>query len=255
MFTTGLSPLLTGAFTTLTLMISIPSGIFFLNWLATIWKGNIRLATPMLFSLGVIVTFGVGGLTGLHLGAVSTDIMLHNSYFVVGHFHLTMAVASLLGAFAGTYYWFPKMFGRMLDEKLGKVHFWVTFICVLFIFCGMFFVGYSGMHRRLYNPYEYEYLKATLSLNRYIGFAVFLAFAAQFLFLYNFVTSLRKGKVAERNPWDVGTLEWLPPTPIPHHNFDNIPVVYNGPHEFSHPKLTGRDWIDQTEYAEGISTT
>lgn len=254
MFTTGMSPLLTGAFTTLTLLISIPSGIFFLNWLGTIWKGRIQLATPMLFSLGVVLTFGIGGLTGLHLGAVSTNILLHNTYFVVGHFHLTMAVAALLGAYAAIYFWFPKMFGRMLDEKLGKIHFWTSIIPIFVIFVGMFFVGYAGMHRRIYNPYEYEYLKPLLGLNRYIGLAVAIAFFAQFIFFYNFFKSMFFGKIAERNPWNVGTLEWIAETPVPHHNFDTIPVVYNGPHEFSHPKVTDRDWISQTEFIEGVST-
>ncbi len=254
MFTTGMSPLLTGAFTTLTLLISIPSGIFFLNWLGTIWRGKIQLHTPMLFSLGVIITFGIGGLTGLHLGAVSTNLILHNSYFVVGHFHLTMAVAALLGAFAATYFWFPKMFGRMLDEKLGKIHFWLTLLPILYIFIGQMVAGYAGMHRRIYNPYEYNYLKPLLGLNIYIGLAVFLVFFAQFLFLYNFIKSMRSGAIAESNPWKIGTLEWTTPTPIPHHNFDTIPVVYNGPHEFSNPKVTGRDWLSQTEYVEGIST-
>jgi cytochrome c oxidase subunit 1 len=253
MFTTGMSPLLTGAFTTLTLLISIPSGIFFLNWLGTIWRGRIQLTVPMLFSLGVVITFGIGGLTGLHLGAVGTNILLHNTYFVVGHFHLTMAVAALLGAFAAVYFWFPKMFGRMMDEKLGRIHFWLSIIPILIIFIGMFFVGYAGMHRRIYNPYEYEYIKPMLGLNRYIGLAVLIAFLAQFIFYYNFFKSMFYGKVAERNPWKVGTLEWIPETPVPHHNFDTIPVVYNGPHEFSHPKVTDRDWISQTEFVEGVS--
>ncbi len=254
MFTTGMSPLLTGAFTTLTLLISIPSGIFFLNWLGTIWRGNIRLHTPMLFCLGVIITFGIGGLTGLHLGAVTTNLMLHNTYFVVGHFHLTMAVAALLGAFAGFYYWFPKMFGRMLSERLGKIHFWLSIIPILYIFIAQMVAGYAGMHRRIYNPYEYEYLKPLFGINLYIGIAAFIVFFAQFLFLYNFIYSMKKGEVASSNPWEVGTLEWQTPTPVPHHNFDTIPVVHNGPHEFSHPKLTGRDWVSQTEYVEGIST-
>lgn len=255
MFTTGMSPLLTGAFTTLTLLISIPSGIFFLNWLGTLWRGRIQLHTPMLFSLGVVTTFGIGGLTGLHLGAVSTNLLLHNTYFVVGHFHLTMAVAALLGAFAAVYFWFPKMFGRMLNERWGKWHFWLSIIPILYTFIGMFFVGYAGMHRRIYNPYEYEYLKPLLGLNRYIGLAVLIAFSAQFIFLYNFIYSLIKGPIADRNPWGVGTLDWVPPTPIPHHNFDIIPTVYNGAHEFSHPNSPpGKDWIGQNEFVEGVST-
>ena len=142
----------------------------------------------------------------------------------------------------------------MLDERLGKIHFWFSLIPILFIFCGMFLVGYAGMHRRIYNPYEYEYLKPLLGLNRYIGYAVATVFFAQFVFLYNFVKSMIKGEVAPSNPWNVGTLDWLPPTPIPHYNFETIPVVHTGPHEFSHPLLKGRDWISQTEYLEGVST-
>lgn len=254
MFTTGMSPLLTGAFTTLTLLISIPSGIFFLNWLGTLWRGNIQMRTPMLFSLGVVVTFGIGGLTGLHLGAVPTDLLLHNTYFVVGHFHLTMAVAALLGTFAGLYFWYPKMFGRMMSEKLGKIHFWTSILPIMVIFCGMFVAGYNGMHRRIYNPYEYNFLQHLLMLNRYISLAAFLAFASQGIFFFNFFYSMKKGAKAPANPWNVGTLEWTIDSPAPYYNFKQIPVVYTGPHEFSHPKLGGeRDWIAQTEYLEGIS--
>jgi cytochrome c oxidase subunit 1 len=254
MFTTGMSPLLTGAFTTMTLLISIPSGIFFLNWLGTIWRGSIRLNTVMLFSLGLVITFGVGGLTGLHLGAVPTNLLLHNTYFVVGHFHLTMAVAALLGTLAATYFWFPKMFGRMMDERLGKIHFWTTFIPILYIFCGMFVVGYAGMHRRIYNPYEYNFISHLIYMNRYISIAAFIAFFSQLIFVFNLVKSIKSGAVASANPWEVGTLEWTISSPPPFHNFDKIPVVHNGPHEFSHPKLQGRDWISQTEYLDGVST-
>ena len=253
MFTTGLSPLLTTAFTTLTLLISIPSGIFFLNWLGTIWRGSIELTVPMLFTLGTVFTFGLGGLTGLHLGAVSTNMLLHNTYFVVGHFHLTMAVASLLGSYAGVYFWFPKMFGKMLDDKLGKIHFWFSIVPIVYIFCTMFVLGYAGMHRRIYNPYEYAYMRHLLGLNRYIGVAVALVFTTQFVFLFNFVKSIIKGTKASANPWNVGTLEWQTPSPPPHHNFDVIPTVFNGPHEYSNPKHTAKDWINQNEWIDGVS--
>lgn len=253
MFTTGLSPLLTSAFTTLTLLISIPSGIFFLNWLGTIWKGSIRLHTPMWFSLGTVFTFGLGGLTGLHLGAVGTNVLLHNTYFVVGHFHLTMAASSLLGAFAATYFWFPKMFGRMLNEKLGKWHFWLSVIPIVYVFTTMFVLGYAGMHRRIYNPYEYSYLRHLLNLNRYIGIMAATVILAQLIFAYNFFWSIFKGPKAGNNPWEVGTLEWTIPSPPAHHNFDVIPTVYNGAHEYSNPKMTKKDWIGQDEFVEGVS--
>lgn len=253
MFTTGLSPLLTSAFTTLTLLISIPSGIFFLNWLGTLWRGSIVFNVPMYFTLGTVFTFGLGGLTGLHLGAVATNVLLHNTYFVVGHFHLTMAVAALLGSFAGVYFWFPKMFGRMMSERLGKIHFWMTFIPVVYIFCTMFILGYAGMHRRIYNPYEYTFLQHLMGLNRYISIAAFIAFFGQFLFVWNFVKSWRSGAKASNNPWNVTTLEWTIPSPPPHHNFDKDPVVYQGPHEFSNPKMKDRDFIMQNEFVEGVS--
>ncbi len=253
MFTTGMSPLLTGAFTTLTLMISIPSGIFFLNWLGTIWRGRLQLNTTMWFSIGVVITFGIGGLTGLHLGAVSSNILLHNTYFVVGHFHLTMAVAALLGAYAAVYFWFPKMFGRMLSERLGKIHFWFTLLPILVIFCGMFFAGYAGMHRRIYNPYEYTYLQHLLSLNKMISWAAATVFYAQFLFMFNFVKSMYWGEKAGANPWKVGTLEWTIPSPPVHYNFEEIPVVNHGPHEFSNPKVKNKDWVGQTEPADVLA--
>lgn len=253
MFTTGLSPLLTSAFTTLTLLISIPSGIFFLNWLGTLWKGDLKLNTSMWFALGVVFTFGLGGLTGLHLGAVATNIILHNTYFVVGHFHLTMAVAALLGAYAGVYFWFPKMFGRMMNERLGTWHFWLTFTPVVFIFMAMMVLGYAGMHRRIYNPYEYNYLRHLIGLNQAVSIAAAITGFSQLIFVWNIFHSMFKGAIAPANPWGVGTLEWTISSPPPFHNFDKIPPVYNGPHEFSNPAMTARDFIYQTEYIEGVS--
>jgi cytochrome c oxidase subunit I len=253
MFTTGLSPLLTSAFTTLTLLISIPSGIFFLNWLGTLWRGSIHFTVPMLFAVGMVFTFGLGGLTGLHLAAVSTNLLLHNTYFVVGHFHLTMAASSLLASYGAIYFYFPKMYGRMMNTRLGQVHFWASFLPIVYIFMMMMVAGYAGMHRRIYNPYEYNYLQHLLRLNQYIGIAVAIAFSAQFVFVYNYFVSRKKGSVSGPNPWKLGTLEWTIPSPAPYYNFDKIPTVFNGPHEFSHPKVTDRDFIRQDEYIEGIS--
>ncbi len=253
MFTTGLSPLLTSAFTTLTLLISIPSGIFFLNWLGTLWRGSIQFKVPMLFTMSVVFTFGLGGLTGLHLGAVTTNVMLHNTYFVVGHFHFTMAVAALLGGYAGVYFWFPKMFGRMMDEKLGKWHFWLSVVPIVVLFMAMMVAGYAGMHRRIYNPYEYNYLKHLLPINIVASVSAFIAGAAQLIFVWNFFRSMYKGAVASANPWGVGTFEWSIPSPAPHYNFDRIPSCHNGPHEFSNPAMKDRDFIYQNEYVEGVS--
>jgi cytochrome c oxidase subunit I len=248
MFTTQMSPLLTQTFMTMTMTISIPSAIFFANWLGTIWKGSIRFHTPMLFSLGVVFVFGLGGLTGLYLGTVTTDLYLHDTYFVVGHFHYTMAASVLLGGFAAIYFWFPKMFGRMLNETLGKIHFWITMIGLNGVFFGMMIVGYAGMHRRLYNPFVYDFLHKLVPINTFISLSAFLMGAGQLFFVFNFIYSLLKGPKASANPWEVGTLEWTIPSPAPHYNFKEIPTVKCGPHEYGNPNLkNGRDFQYQTE--------
>lgn len=247
MYTTQMSPLLTQSFMLLTMTISIPSAVFFANWLGTIWKGSIRFHTPMLFALGVVFVFGLGGLTGLYLATVSTDLYLHDTYFVVGHFHYTMAASVLLGGFAGTYFWFPKMFGRMLNERLGKIHFWITMFGLNGVFMGMMIIGYAGMHRRIYNPFVYEFLHKLIPLNMFVTISALVMGFAQIIFVYNFIHSMYKGKVASQNPWEVGTLEWTIPSPAPHYNFLEIPVVRCGPHEYGNPNVKGKDFQYQTE--------
>lgn len=247
MYSTQMSPLLTQSFMMLTMTISIPSAVFFANWLGTLWKGSIRFQTPMLFSLGVVFVFGLGGLTGLYLATVSTDLYLHDTYFVVGHFHYTMAASVLLGGFAATYFWFPKMFGRMMNETLGKWHFWISMIGLNGIFMGMMVIGHAGMHRRIYNPFVYEFLQNLIPLNMFITISALTMGAAQLFFVYNFVHSMFKGPIATQNPWEVGTLEWTIPSPAPHYNFKEVPVVKCGPHEFGNPNLSGKDFQYQTE--------
>ncbi|MBP9681470.1 MAG: cbb3-type cytochrome c oxidase subunit I [Bacteriovorax sp.] len=248
MYTTQMSPLLTQTFMMMTMTISIPSAVFFANWLGTIWKGSIRFQTPMLFSLGVVFVFGLGGLTGLYLATVSTDLYLHDTYFVVGHFHYTMAASVLLGGFAATYFWFPKMFGRMMNETLGKIHFWISMAGLNGIFMGMMIIGYAGMHRRIYNPFVYDFMQKLIPINMFITLSALLMGFGQLFFVYNFIYSMIKGPKATQNPWEVGTLEWEIPSPAPHYNFDVIPVVKCGPHELGNPNLkTGRDFQYQTE--------
>ncbi len=247
MYSTQMSPLLTQSFMMLTMTISIPSAVFFANWLGTLWKGSIRFDTPMLFSLGVVFVFGLGGLTGLYLATVSTDLYLHDTYFVVGHFHYTMAASVLLGGFAGTYFWFPKMFGRMMNERLGKIHFWISMVGLNGIFMGMMVIGHAGMHRRIYNPFVYEFLQNLIPLNMFITISALTMGAAQIVFVYNFIHSMYKGPIASQNPWEVGTLEWTIPSPAPHYNFKDIPVVRCGPHEYGNPNLVGKDFQYQTE--------
>ena len=254
MFTTGMNPMLGKAFMILTLIISAPAELLFLNWLHTIWRGSNRLATPMLFTLGVVFVFALGGLTGLYLATISTDLYLHDTMFVVGHFHLTMAAASFLGSFAAIYYWFPKMFGRMLGERLGKWHFWLSVVFITLLFVGQLVVGYAGQPRRLWDPHQYGFLKHLAPLNRWTSYFGFALGAAQVLFIWNFFANVFRKANAEPNPWRVGTLEWTVSSPPPPHNFDEIPTVLRGPHEFANPEVErrlGRDWIAQTEPDEG----
>jgi len=248
MFTTGLSAMLGESFMLLTMIISVPGEILFFNWLHTIWKGSLRMHPPMLFSLGLIFVFGLGGLTGIYLATISTDIYLHDTYFVVGHFHLTMAASALFGAFAGVYFWFPKMFGRMMNPLLGKIHFWASIIPITVVFCTMFVSGYAGMPRRYYDHTSAEYLRDIQHLNEFTTLWAFLLGAGQLVFAWNFIRSRWWGAKASDNPWEVGTLDWTTPTPVPHYNFKEIPTVVTGPHEFSNPRLgPDRDWIPQTE--------
>jgi cytochrome c oxidase subunit 1 len=253
MFLTGMSPLLGEGFMLFTLLISAPSMVVVLNWVLTVWRGSIRFDTPMLFALGTAFVFGVGGLTGLFLGDISMDLYLHDTMFVVGHFHFTMAAASFMGSMTGVYFWFPKMFGRRLDERLGKAHFWFTLIGLTVVFGGQLLAGYAGQQRRLFDPFQYDFIESLRGLNRWTSYFAFALFTGQFLFVVNFFGTLlgKRPATAEANPWEVTTLEWsATSSPPPFHNFDRIPEVVRGPHEFSNPevlRLTGRDFAGQAE--------
>ena len=247
MYTTGMSPLLGKSFMFLTLLISIPSAMFFLNWLGTMWKGSIHFTSPMLFSIGVIWVFGLGGLTGLYNATITADIYLHDTMFVVGHFHYTLAASVMFGSFAAIYFWFPRMFGRKLDSRLGKIHFWGTFISINFVFFNMMVLGYAGHHRRIYNPSEYSFLEPLTGLNEWISIFSFLLGAFQVVFLINMVWSMFKKERSPQNPWKASTLEWTMAYPIPHGNFEATPLVYHGPHEYSRPDIKDRDWLGQNE--------
>ena len=252
MFTTGLSPMLGESFMLLTMIISVPAEILFFNWLHTLWKGNLRLEVPMLWAIGVIFVFGLGGLTGIYCATIGTDIFLHDTYFIVGHFHLTMAASALFGTFAALTFWFPKMFGRRMNQTLGKFHFWGTIIPLTFMFCLMFAMGYSGMPRRYFDHTSAEWLRDLQHMNVMATHAALILGAFQLVFVYNFIKSRFWGPAAETNPWEVGTLDWSMPTPVPYYNFKEIPTVHTGPHEFSHPALgDDRDWIPMTEKLPG----
>ena len=255
MYVTAMSPLLGRAFMVLTLLISAPAMMLVLNWMHTLWRGAIRLTVPMLFALGVLFVFGVGGLTGLYLADIPQDVYLHDTYFVVGHFHLIMAAAVFLGSFAGIYFWFPKMYGRTMSHRLGQLHFWLTFVPLVLIFGGMLVIGNAGMQRRLYDPSVYETFRPLKPWNVGITHIAFMLLFGQLFFIWNFFSSLWRGAPAAANPWQVGTLEWThaasPPAP---HNFDEIPTVLHGPHELSHPQLTDKDWLGQAEPLPGSDT-
>jgi len=247
MFISGMSPYSAIAFSVLTLSIGVPSAIKTFNWIGTLWGARIRFTTPMLFAIGFVSLFVAGGITGLVLGQTSLDFFFHDTYFVTAHFHLVMGVASIFGMFAATYFWFPKMFGRMMNESLGKFHFWITFIGVYAIFVPFHAMGMLGMPRRYANFGEYEFLKNSHSLVLFVTIAAIITVAVQIVFYFNFFWSMFKGKRATDNPWEATTLEWTTATPPPHDNFaGQIPAVYRGPYEFSVPGAP-KDFMMQNE--------
>src|SRR3989454_6160527 len=247
MFISGLSPYSAIAFSILTLSIGVPSAIKTFNWIGTLWGGKIRFTTAMLYALGFVSLFVSGGITGLFLGQTSLDLPMHDTYFVPAHFHLIMGVAAIFGIFAATYYWFPKMFGRMLNEGLGRFHFWFTFIGVYAIFLPMHTMGIMGHPRRYAQATEFKYLAATQPYHVFITIAAIITATAQIIFLVNFCWSLFKGAKAPDNPWEATTLEWTIPSPPPHDNFaGKIPVVHHGPYEYGVPGAP-KDFVMQTD--------
>ena len=246
MFVSGMSPYSAFAFSILTMTIGVPSAIKTFNWLGTLWGGKIQFHCPMLFALGFVSLFVTGGLSGLFLAQPSLDLYLHDTYFVIAHFHLIMGVAAIFGMFAAAYFWFPKMFGRFLHEGLGKVHFWLTFVGVYCIFTPMHFLGLAGHPRRYFDASAVTFLQKLQPVHLFITVAAIITIGAQFLFLYNVIWSLIAGKEAkEENPWHATTLEWSIPSPPPHDNFGGRePIVYHGPYEFSVPGAAD-DFIPQ----------
>ena len=245
MFISGMSPYSSIAFSVLTMTVGVPSAIKTFNWLGTLWGGKLRLNTAMLFALGFVSLFVAGGVTGIFLGQPALDLYLHDTYFVVGHFHLIMGVAAIFGIFTGIYYWFPKMYGRMMDERLGRIHFYVTFLGVYAIFVPMHLAGIVGNPRRYPDFKEFEFLADLARLHKFVSHSSFTVAAIQFLFLFNFFWSMWRGRRAEDNPWEASTLEWSVPSPPPHDNFGGAPVeVERGPYEYSVPGGE-RDFLPQ----------
>ena len=233
MFVSGMSPFSGEYFSIATLLITFPSAIIGANMIGSVWGGKLRLDTPMLFCLGLIAFFGTGGFGGLFLGNATADIQLHDSYFVVGHFHFMIGGVTLLGTFAAIYFWFPKMFGRRMNETAGKVHFWLTLVGYYAIFLTQHFVGLAGTPRRYYAFTSYPFLEGIRPYTFFISIAAFFLGAAQLIFVGNFVWSLWKGKRASENPWRATTLEWTTASPPPHGNFEGeAPAVHRWPYEY-----------------------
>ena len=236
MFITGMNPFLGSVFMILTLIIAVPSAVKAFNYLTTLWRGNLRFTPAMLFSIGLVSFFISGGLTGIYLGNAAMDIQLHDSYFVVAHFHLVMGSAAIFGMFAGIYHWFPKMFGRMLNNTLGYFHFWFTFISAYLVFLPMHFMGLAGVPRRYYQYTLMKEFDVWMDVNKLITIAAIMGGVAQLFFIWNFFYSIFKGKKASQNPWESNTLEWSTPVEHIHGNWPGeIPTVYRGPHEYSRP--------------------
>jgi cytochrome c oxidase subunit I len=254
MFVTGLNPFLGSIFVLLTLLIAVPSAIKVFNWLTTLWRGNIRFTPGMLFAIGFVSLFISGGLTGIFLGNSALDIHLHDTYFVIAHFHIVMGVASFFGMFAGIYHWYPKMFGTYLNNTLAYIHFWVTIIGAYLIFWPMHYEGLAGMPRRYYDFQIWESFKHFGGLNEFISVVSMVVFATQLLFVFNFFYSIWKGrKVTTQNPWEATTLEWTTPIRPGHGNWPGeIPEVHRWAYDYS---KDGRDFIPQTEPVGEDETT
>jgi cytochrome c oxidase subunit 1 len=246
MFVTGMNPNLGAVFVLFTLLIAVPSAIKVFNWIGTIWKGSIRLNTPMLFAIGFVSFFISGGLTGIMLGNSAIDIQLHDTYFVVAHFHIVMGVAAFCGMFAGVYHWFPRFYGRFMNETLGLIHFWVTLIGAYAIFFPMHFM--TGLPRRYFSFANFETFNNFNNLTEFISIAAIVVFFAQLVFIVNFFYSIFKGRKLEgeyNNPWGGTTLEWTAPVERLHGNWPGeIPTVYRWPYDYS---VNGRSFIPQDE--------
>jgi len=227
----------------------VPSAIKTFNWIGTLWGGQIRFTTAMLFALGFVSLFISGGISGIFLGQPALDLYFHDTYFVVGHFHMIMGVAAIFGMFAGTFYWFPKMFGRMLNETLGKIHFFLTFIGVYAIFTPMHFLGIAGNPRRYPDFKDYDFMKEhhLMDVHLFMTIAAAITITAQLIFVFNLFWSMKKGAKAPMNPWEATTLEWTVSSPPPFDNFAGVhPVVNHGPYEYSVPGAP-RDYVMQND--------
>jgi cytochrome c oxidase subunit 1 len=247
MFVAGMAPWLRVPMMVTTLLIAVPTGIKVFSWLATLWEGRLKFTTPMLFALGFLAMFLIGGLSGIYLGSVPIDIHASDTYFIVAHIHYVLFGGSLFTIFAGLYYWFPKMTGRMYDERLGKIHFWLTFVFFNATFFPMHYIGLQGMPRRVA-----DYAPRFEGINMFISVCSFILGASAILFLYNMITSWVRGPKAVGNPWRAHSLEWQVTSPPPVFNFDEIPTVVAGPYEYGVPGARHAIMADEKATADSV---
>jgi cytochrome c oxidase subunit I len=251
-FVAGIDPRMANVFTVTTLLISVPIAEMMFVYIATLYGGSITLTTPMLWALAFIFEFLIGGITGIFLGASGNDIYMHDTYFVLAHFHYTFYPIAIIGTYAGFTFWFPKMFGKMMNESLGKLHFWLTIIPFNVIFLPLFVLGAAGQHRRIYDYRNFPELSEPWmqDLRVLATTALLVMLGAQLIFFYNVIMSWRSGPKASKNPWNSSTLEWTTDSPPPHGNWPGgLPTVYRGPYEYSHPDRTESDFWPQDEPA------
>ena len=246
MFITGMNPFIGSVFVFTTLLIAIPSAVKAFNYITTLWKGNIRFTPAMLFSIGLVSTFVTGGLTGIILADSALDVAVHDTYFVVGHFHIVMGMSAIFGMFAGVYHWYPKMFGTMMNTKLGYAHFWLTIVCGYGVFFPMHFVGLAGSPRRYYDESQFAYLDGVADLQPIISVFAIIGSIAQVLFLFNFFYNIFRGQRAPENPWKGNTLEWTTPVEHMHGNWPgDLPEVHRWAYDYSNPDHE-EDFVLQT---------
>jgi cytochrome c oxidase subunit I len=250
MFQSGMDPRLGTGFMIATIMIALPSAVKVFNWLGTLWRGNLQLTTAMLNALAFVSLFIIGGLSGIFMAATPVDVYIHDTYFIVAHLHYVLFMSSIFGIFGGLYYWYPKMFGRMMNETWGKVHFFITFVAANCTFYPMHIVGMAGLRRRIYDPTHTLFEAHLQPLNTFMSISALVLGTAQLIFLANFLISLFRGQRVGRNPWHSNTLEWTAPSPPPHGNFDVPPVVYRGPYEYGAIDAD-EDYLPQTQKEPG----
>ena len=246
MYVTGMNPFLGSVFVATTLLIAIPSAVKVFNYITTLWRGNLVFTPAMLFSIGMVSTFLTGGVTGIILADSALDIPVHDTYFVVAHFHVVMGVSAIFGMFAGVYHWFPKMYGHMMNQRLGMVHFWTTFVCAYGVFLPMHFVGMAGVPRRYYEYSNFPMFDGVMDLQVLITVFAILGGVSQIFFIFNFFYSIKKGQKAPQNPWRSNTIEWTTPVEHLHGNWPGqIPTVHRWPYDYSKPGKA-EDFVPQT---------